>query len=137
MSIKMFALGPAIYFMSSFNRFDCMVIGARFDLACHSSYNNATYSSLEVIYGFFVGGSFGVSVLRVLRLLRMFKMTKLVVVITLLRTMHPLQILALVEESRRVAYELNALDHLATVFTLPLLPYFCFVGNADVRRQVR
>ena len=29
MSIKMFALGPSIYFMSSFNRFDCMVIGAR------------------------------------------------------------------------------------------------------------
>uniref|UniRef100_A0A336JZB9 Voltage-dependent calcium channel type A subunit alpha-1 n=1 Tax=Culicoides sonorensis TaxID=179676 RepID=A0A336JZB9_CULSO len=61
MWIKMYALGPRIYFESSFNRFDCVVISG---------------SIFEVIWGEVKGGSFGLSVLRALRLLRIFKVTK-------------------------------------------------------------
>ena len=63
MWIRLYALGPFIYFSSAFNRFDCMVI---------------TGSIFEV---FWVNlkprqGSFGLSGLRALRLLRVFKVTK-------------------------------------------------------------
>nr|XP_036676294.1 voltage-dependent calcium channel type A subunit alpha-1 isoform X13 [Drosophila suzukii] len=61
MFIKMYALGPRIYFESSFNRFDCVVISG---------------SIFEVIWSEVKGGSFGLSVLRALRLLRIFKVTK-------------------------------------------------------------
>ncbi|RWS27414.1 voltage-dependent calcium channel type A subunit alpha-1-like protein [Leptotrombidium deliense] len=61
MFIKMYALGGATYFKSSFNRFDCMVILG---------------SVCEVVYDYIYGGSYGVSVLRALRLLRIFKVTK-------------------------------------------------------------
>lgn len=61
MLIKMYALGPRIYFESSFNRFDCVVISG---------------SIFEVIWSEVKGGSFGLSVLRALRLLRIFKVTK-------------------------------------------------------------
>uniref|UniRef100_W8AJD7 Voltage-dependent calcium channel type A subunit alpha-1 n=1 Tax=Ceratitis capitata TaxID=7213 RepID=W8AJD7_CERCA len=61
MFIKMYALGPRTYFESSFNRFDCVVIGG---------------SIFEVIWSAVKGGSFGLSVLRALRLLRIFKVTK-------------------------------------------------------------
>lgn len=63
MFIKMYALGPRIYFESSFNRFDCVVISG---------------SIFEVIWSAFKSGSFGLSVLRALRLLRVFKVTKYV-----------------------------------------------------------
>ncbi|GLH10791.1 Voltage-dependent calcium channel type A subunit alpha-1, partial [Gryllus bimaculatus] len=61
MFIKMYALGPRIYFESSFNRFDCVVISG---------------SIFEVIWSAVKQGSFGISVLRALRLLRIFKVTK-------------------------------------------------------------
>ncbi|XP_044595208.1 voltage-dependent calcium channel type A subunit alpha-1 isoform X8 [Cotesia glomerata] len=61
MFIKVYALGPRIYFESSFNRFDCVVI-------CGSIF--------EVIWSAVKSGSFGLSVLRALRLLRIFKVTK-------------------------------------------------------------
>ncbi|XP_022648011.1 voltage-dependent calcium channel type A subunit alpha-1-like isoform X2 [Varroa destructor] len=61
MLIKVYALGPRIYFESSFNRFDCVVIAG---------------SIFEVIWSSFKEGSFGLSVLRALRLLRIFKFTK-------------------------------------------------------------
>ncbi|XP_060526741.1 voltage-dependent calcium channel type A subunit alpha-1 isoform X5 [Cylas formicarius] len=61
MFIKMYALGPRIYFESAFNRFDCVVISG---------------SIFEVIWSGVKGGSFGLSVLRALRLLRIFKVTK-------------------------------------------------------------
>ncbi|XP_044001489.1 voltage-dependent calcium channel type A subunit alpha-1 isoform X8 [Aphidius gifuensis] len=61
MFIKMYALGPRIYFESSFNRFDCVVILG---------------SIFEVIWSAVKSGSFGLSVLRALRLLRIFKVTK-------------------------------------------------------------
>lgn len=61
MFIKMYALGPRIYFESSFNRFDCVVISG---------------SIFEVIWSQIKDGSFGLSVLRALRLLRIFKVTK-------------------------------------------------------------
>ena len=65
MWIRLYALGPFIYFSSAFNRFDCLVI---------------TGSIFEV---FWVNlkpraGSFGLSGLRALRLLRVFKVTKYV-----------------------------------------------------------
>lgn len=63
MFIKMYALGPRIYFESSFNRFDCVVISG---------------SIFEVVWSAFKSGSFGLSVLRALRLLRVFKVTKYV-----------------------------------------------------------
>ncbi|XP_065346993.1 voltage-dependent calcium channel type A subunit alpha-1 isoform X9 [Cloeon dipterum] len=61
MFIKMYALGPRIYFESSFNRFDCVVISG---------------SIFEVVWSELKSGSFGLSVLRALRLLRIFKVTK-------------------------------------------------------------
>ena len=63
MVVRMYALGPRIYFESSFNRFDCIVILA---------------SVFEVCWTNLVAqaGSFGLSVLRALRLLRIFKVTK-------------------------------------------------------------
>lgn len=61
MLIKMYALGPRIYFESAFNRFDCVVISG---------------SIFEVIWSEVKSGSFGLSVLRALRLLRIFKVTK-------------------------------------------------------------
>lgn len=61
MFIKMYALGPRIYFESAFNRFDCVVISG---------------SIFEVIWTQIKTGSFGLSVLRALRLLRIFKVTK-------------------------------------------------------------
>ncbi|XP_039518708.1 voltage-dependent R-type calcium channel subunit alpha-1E isoform X5 [Pimephales promelas] len=62
MFLKMYGLGPRLYFHSSFNCFDCgVIIGSIF----------------EVLWGFFrPGTSFGISVLRALRLLRIFKVTK-------------------------------------------------------------
>jgi voltage-dependent calcium channel N type alpha-1B len=62
MWIKMYALGPRIYFESSFNRFDCVVISG---------------SIFEVVWSEVKGGSFGLSVLRALRLLRIFKVSNL------------------------------------------------------------
>nr|AAO83841.1 voltage-dependent non-L-type calcium channel alpha-1 subunit isoform A [Lymnaea stagnalis] len=62
MSIKMYALGVRMYFQSSFNIFDCVVIVG---------------SIVEVIWSEFKrGSSFGISVLRALRLLRIFKVTR-------------------------------------------------------------
>ncbi|KAF8796034.1 Voltage-dependent calcium channel type A like protein [Argiope bruennichi] len=61
MLLKVYALGPRIYFESAFNRFDCVVI-------CGSIF--------EVVWSSVKEGSFGLSVLRALRLLRIFKVTK-------------------------------------------------------------
>ncbi|XP_062560179.1 voltage-dependent calcium channel type A subunit alpha-1-like isoform X6 [Armigeres subalbatus] len=61
MLIKIYALGPRIYFESAFNRFDCIVIAG---------------SIFEVVWSAYKEGSFGISVLRALRLLRIFKVTK-------------------------------------------------------------
>ncbi|XP_064650227.1 voltage-dependent calcium channel type A subunit alpha-1-like isoform X7 [Lineus longissimus] len=61
MLIKMYGLGIRHYFQSSFNIFDCLVIGG---------------SIFEVIWSSFKEGSFGLSVLRALRLLRIFKVTR-------------------------------------------------------------
>nr|XP_028588265.1 voltage-dependent R-type calcium channel subunit alpha-1E isoform X1 [Podarcis muralis] len=62
MSLKMYGMGPRLYFHSSFNCFDCGVtVGSIF----------------EVVWTIFrPGTSFGISVLRALRLLRIFKITK-------------------------------------------------------------
>ncbi|XP_040581847.1 voltage-dependent calcium channel type A subunit alpha-1 isoform X6 [Lepeophtheirus salmonis] len=62
MFLRMWALGPRIYYESSFNRFDCLVISG---------------SVFEVVWTHFKpkAGSFGFSVLRALRLLRIFKVT--------------------------------------------------------------
>ncbi|XP_031973312.1 voltage-dependent R-type calcium channel subunit alpha-1E isoform X10 [Corvus moneduloides] len=62
MSLKMYGMGPRLYFHSSFNCFDCGVtVGSIF----------------EVVWAIFrPGTSFGISVLRALRLLRIFKITK-------------------------------------------------------------
>ncbi len=65
MVVRMYALGPRIYFESSFNRFDCAVIMA--------SIFETLYTNLDEM-----AGSFGLSVLRALRLLRIFKVTKYV-----------------------------------------------------------
>ena len=63
MLIRLYALGPLVYFHSAFNRFDCAVI---------------TGSIFEVFWVHFHerAGSFGLSGLRALRLLRVFKVTK-------------------------------------------------------------
>ncbi|XP_060736804.1 voltage-dependent R-type calcium channel subunit alpha-1E [Tachysurus vachellii] len=62
MFLKMYGLGPRLYFHSSFNCFDFGVIVG---------------SIFEVIWSFIRPGmSFGISVLRALRLLRIFKITK-------------------------------------------------------------
>lgn len=60
MSLKLYAIGPHKYFVSAFNRFDCIVIAA---------------SLFEIIWTYFKEDSFGLSVLRALRLLRIFKIT--------------------------------------------------------------
>ncbi|XP_067950470.1 voltage-dependent calcium channel type A subunit alpha-1-like [Watersipora subatra] len=60
MIIKMYGLGMKIYFMSAFNKFDCVVIFG---------------SIFEVIWFRIQNESFGFSVLRALRLLRIFKVT--------------------------------------------------------------
>lgn len=62
MLIKVYALGPRIYFESSFNRFDTVVISGSIFEVVWSAFNPQT--------------SFGFSVLRALRLLRIFKVTK-------------------------------------------------------------
>ncbi|CAH1786625.1 unnamed protein product [Owenia fusiformis] len=61
MFVKMYALGFRMYFKSSFNIFDCIVIVG---------------SIFEVVWSHFKNGSFGISVLRALRLLRIFKVTR-------------------------------------------------------------
>ncbi|XP_036367714.1 voltage-dependent calcium channel type A subunit alpha-1 isoform X2 [Octopus sinensis] len=62
MLIKMYGLGVRLYFQSSFNIFDCLVI------LC---------SIFEVVWSAFKdGSSFGISTLRALRLLRTFKVTR-------------------------------------------------------------
>ncbi|KAL8580522.1 hypothetical protein ACOMHN_054677 [Nucella lapillus] len=62
MLIKMYGLGVRMYFQSTFNIFDCLVIVG---------------SIVEVIWASFKpGSSFGISVLRALRLLRIFKVTR-------------------------------------------------------------
>lgn len=60
MTLKLYAIGPRKYFVSAFNRFDCIVIAA---------------SLFEIIWTYFKDDSFGLSVLRALRLLRIFKIT--------------------------------------------------------------
>lgn len=60
MTLKIYAIGPNKYFVSAFNRFDCIVIAA---------------SLFEIIWTYFKSDSFGLSVLRALRLLRIFKIT--------------------------------------------------------------
>uniref|UniRef100_A0A5F8GV89 Voltage-dependent R-type calcium channel subunit alpha n=1 Tax=Monodelphis domestica TaxID=13616 RepID=A0A5F8GV89_MONDO len=62
MALKMYGMGPRLYFHSSFNCFDFGVtVGSIF----------------EVVWAIFrPGTSFGISVLRALRLLRIFKVTK-------------------------------------------------------------
>nr|XP_006819159.1 PREDICTED: voltage-dependent P/Q-type calcium channel subunit alpha-1A-like [Saccoglossus kowalevskii] len=61
MFIKMYGLGLKLYFKSTFNKFDCVVIFG---------------SIFEVIWTAYKDTSFGLSVLRALRLLRIFKVTK-------------------------------------------------------------
>ncbi|CAH8493370.1 unnamed protein product [Schistosoma mattheei] len=62
MLLKVYGLNIRIYFESSFNIFDCVVIIG---------------SLFEIIWGFFhPDASFGISVLRALRLLRIFKVTR-------------------------------------------------------------
>ena len=63
MLIRLYALGPAVYLSSAFNKFDFIVI---------------TGSIFEVFWVNFKerAGSFGLSGLRALRLLRVFKVTK-------------------------------------------------------------
>ncbi|XP_074617783.1 voltage-dependent L-type calcium channel subunit alpha-1D-like isoform X1 [Acropora palmata] len=61
MLLKMYGLGPRVYFKSAFNRFDCAVVLG---------------GVVEVIVQVFTGDSFGISVLRSLRLLRIFKFTR-------------------------------------------------------------
>jgi hypothetical protein len=63
MLIRAYALGPATFFNSSFNRFDSLVItGSVFEVFWVNFHDRA--------------GSFGLSALRALRLLRVFKVTK-------------------------------------------------------------
>lgn len=62
MLIKMYGLGSRLYFHSSFNKFDCIVIvGSIFEVVFTAIYSDQ---------------SFGISVLRSLRLLRIFKVTR-------------------------------------------------------------
>ncbi|XP_052789506.1 voltage-dependent calcium channel type A subunit alpha-1-like [Mya arenaria] len=62
MVVKMYGLGVCIYFKSSFNIFDCVVIIG---------------SIFEVVWSEFKqGSSFGISALRAVRLLRIFKVTR-------------------------------------------------------------
>ncbi|WAR31930.1 CAC1A-like protein [Mya arenaria] len=63
MVVKMYGLGVCIYFKSSFNIFDCVVIIG---------------SIFEVVWSEFKqGSSFGISALRAVRLLRIFKVTRM------------------------------------------------------------
>merc|ERR1719189_2744778 len=63
MVIRLFALGPFVYFSSAFNRFDCAVItGSIFEVILVNCRERQ--------------GAFGLSGLRALRLLRVFKVTK-------------------------------------------------------------
>lgn len=104
MFLKMYSLGPRLYFHSSFNCFDCSVstlhitcficilfysccedsdIVPKLAVVCEYCLSYMTQvivgSIFEVLWGFFrPGTSFGISVLRALRLLRIFKITKLV-----------------------------------------------------------
>ncbi|XP_078367100.1 voltage-dependent L-type calcium channel subunit alpha-1D-like isoform X2 [Oculina patagonica] len=61
MLLKMYGLGPRVYFKSAFNRFDCAVVLG---------------GIIEIVVQTFTGYSFGISVLRSLRLLRVFKFTR-------------------------------------------------------------
>ncbi|ESN95222.1 hypothetical protein HELRODRAFT_128993, partial [Helobdella robusta] len=62
MLFKMYGLGIQIYFQSSFNIFDCVVIAG---------------SLFEVVWAeFYKDSSFGISILRAMRLLRIFKVTR-------------------------------------------------------------
>ncbi|ESN92149.1 hypothetical protein HELRODRAFT_119050, partial [Helobdella robusta] len=62
MLLKMYGVGVNVYFQSSFNIFDCLVIAG---------------SILEVIYTHVnTDNSFGISILRAMRLLRIFKVTR-------------------------------------------------------------
>lgn len=62
MILKMYALGPRQYFMSLFNRFDCLVVCT---------------GILEIILVEITSMTpLGISVLRCIRLLRIFKITK-------------------------------------------------------------
>uniref|UniRef100_A0A3B3X7Y3 Voltage-dependent P/Q-type calcium channel subunit alpha-1A n=1 Tax=Poecilia mexicana TaxID=48701 RepID=A0A3B3X7Y3_9TELE len=61
MLIKMYGLGIQPYFHSSFNCFDCVIVGSIFEVV---------WATIKP------GTSFGISVLRALRLLRIFKVTK-------------------------------------------------------------
>lgn len=92
MFLKMYSLGPRLYFHSSFNCFDCSVSTSDPSLLfCPRLWIRAKETMLklsftlkvivgsifEVLWGFFrPGTSFGISVLRALRLLRIFKITK-------------------------------------------------------------
>ena len=63
MVIRLFALGPFVYFSSAFNRSDCAVItGSIFEVILVNCRERQ--------------GAFGLSGLRALRLLRVFKVTK-------------------------------------------------------------
>ncbi|KPP67491.1 hypothetical protein Z043_113913, partial [Scleropages formosus] len=71
MLLKMYGLGPRLYFHSSFNCFDCGLQTGGISLQV------IVGSIFEVMWGVFRPGmSFGISVLRALRLLRIFKITK-------------------------------------------------------------
>ncbi|PFX33508.1 Voltage-dependent calcium channel type A subunit alpha-1 [Stylophora pistillata] len=61
MLLKMYGLGPRVYFKSAFNRFDCAVVLG---------------GIVEIVVQNFTNYSFGISVLRSLRLLRIFKFTR-------------------------------------------------------------
>ncbi|XP_073235068.1 voltage-dependent L-type calcium channel subunit alpha-1D-like [Porites lutea] len=61
MLLKMYGLGPKVYFKSAFNRFDCAVVLG---------------GIIEIVVQYFTNYSFGISVLRSLRLLRVFKFTR-------------------------------------------------------------
>ncbi|PKU45595.1 voltage-dependent r-type calcium channel subunit alpha-1e isoform x2 [Limosa lapponica baueri] len=98
MSLKMYGMGPRLYFHSSFNCFDCGVSGSRDAVSVWGdvwqvsavqgtkgekngmalAVDKVTVGSIfEVVWAIFrPGTSFGISVLRALRLLRIFKITK-------------------------------------------------------------
>ncbi|XP_058941350.2 voltage-dependent calcium channel type A subunit alpha-1 isoform X1 [Pocillopora verrucosa] len=61
MLLKMYGLGPRVYFKSAFNRFDCAVVLG---------------GIVEIVVQNITSYSFGISVLRSLRLLRIFKFTR-------------------------------------------------------------
>ncbi|XP_020626974.1 voltage-dependent R-type calcium channel subunit alpha-1E-like isoform X3 [Orbicella faveolata] len=61
MMLKLYGLGPQLYFKSQFNTFDCLVVSC---------------GIIELIISKAEGTSLGISVLRALRLLRLFKFTR-------------------------------------------------------------